>query len=248
MKNFKNYINEEKKKKYTREEIINWCKINVLYFDVTVFDRPQISLWSKNHFCVEQSKQTVYYNSDKQLVIKSKDTELLDIKFVCEHYGYDIRCEKLKKLNINNFFLNSDICFTRTNNLDFSDIVLHSSVVAYFTECNKLVPNDIKNIHTCVFRCSKNSKITDFNNYNNSSIKDITINPYFKYKNTTNMIASNDFHMVYTSLHQNCDVYTGDEIDRLNNIFNIFLSKKSSKEYVMDFTVRMIDEGFEDEV
>ena len=244
MKHFKNYIAEENKR-YSREEIIDWCKINVLDFDIDyINDIP--NTWSKNGFNVKDSIQTLFYKSNKQLVIKSNDTELINITFSCQNNGYDIHCEKLKKLNTDNFELDSDLFFTKTNNLDFSDVDVPPNITTHFIECNKFNPKQIKKINICVFDCSENSTLSDFANYDNSPIMDLTFNTYFRYKNITNILSDNNFYNFYTTFANG--IYSLVEIRKLNTIFNTFLHKFSKKNYIMDFTVEMIDSGFEDEL
>lgn len=231
---------EEKKKKYTREEMMFWCRLNI-----EAFDSPSPHCWSKNGFYIDQRKQKIYSKND-DLIIRSNDNELLDIKFECERYGYIINCENLKKINIKNFSLLQCFYFNKTNSLDFSNIFLTPKTDAHFVECNNINPNEIKSIPVCFFDCSKNKKLSDFNNYYNSTIEDLIITIYFKCKNTTNIFTNNKFSSVYLMCTNG--IYSQSRLQKLNSIFNIYYNKKLPKEHIMDFSLEMIDNEFEEEL
>ncbi len=246
MKNFKNYINESTQK-YTFEELVAWCKENIIGFDITSEKK------SNKGFVISDENQEIIRTSVRgNIDITTKDTYLpLNVKFVCEN-GYILDAPNLLRLNIDNFSFSHttghlvDMSFINMSNFDFSTIKMPKSAKTFFIECNNVTPLDLKVYNGYVdFDCSENKHLYDFNNFNNS-FSSLIMKPYHKYKNMQNIIVGNNIDFFY--IEPNALVYDVSAVRKLNVIMKSYLSRNDKKDATMDFALEMIDEGFEEEL
>ena len=244
MKKFKNYIAEEKKK-YTREEMRQWCLKNVK-FNNGVLD-----------LCFDEDKQLIYNDSDEVINIISNETSLPPFIFGSDEY--ELTCPNLKTLKIDQFVIRLDgeigFNFNGTNNLDYSSITFLDNLIIIFKKCNTISPKifNVDAIHEIVFDCPNNIMVTNFDNYDECKIKNLYVYPYQKLKNTSNIFAvGNEIEDILfeISRFKEQTVYTRSETLQLNTIFVKYVKDipQNKHEHVMDFTLAMHEAGFEDEV
>lgn len=245
MKNFKKHI-KESTQKYTFEELVAWCKENIIGFDVTTEKKI-----SNKGFVISDENQEIIRTSVRgNIDITTKDTYLpLNVKFVCEN-GYVIDAPNLQRLNIDNFsfshIYNVDMTFINMSTFDFSTIKMPKSAKTFFIECNNVTPADLKAYTIYVdFDCSQNKNLYDFNDFNNS-FSSLIMKPYHKYKNMQNIIVGNNIDFFY--IEPNALVYDVSAVRKLNFIMKSYLSRNDKKDATMDFALEMIDEGFEEEL
>ena len=249
MKNFKNYITEEKKK-YTREEMELWCYKNIKDYN------------TGDNIIINENTQTIISERTDRFEIISQETILPPFSFHANknHNRFGLICPNLKTLKIDQFInLSSkgDIIFSGTDNLEYDDIDFAQKTFIIFVNCVNVSPKIFsKNkISEVIFSCQNNPMITDFNYYDNSKIVMLYIYPYLKLKNTSNIFTVGNeigdilFERSYNSILKNT-VYSHAETINLNKIFMTYVKDISTNrhEHVMDFTLAMYDAGFEDEV
>ena len=239
MKNFKNYIAEEKKK-YTREEMESWCYKNIKDYRLD----GNIEIFANEQKIVK---------FDDALYIKSNETLLPDFKF--EGDEYLLECPNLKSLNLKQFLIGETrIIFKHTDTLNYNDIIFPLDLNIFFDYCKTIHPNIFtKNRTSSVnFNCPSNQYVTDFSFYGNSKIFELRIAPYQKFKNMTDLFivgnTTEDF-LCGRSFRGDVDVvYSTNQITQINHIMYDYIRNINKHEYVMDFTVDMSDAGFEDEL
>lgn len=239
MKGFKLHITEEKKK-YTAEEMYWWCVENIKNFN------------NGQDVEIDVNKQKIV-NFDDVLHIKSEDILLPNLKF--ESDGYILECPNLKTLNLKQFSIDeTHITFKHTDALNYDNIIFPLHLDIFFDNCKTIHPNIFtKNRTSAVnFNCTSNPYVTNFSYYRNSKIFALHIAPYQKFKNMSELFTienkTEDFSCT-RSFRENVDiVYTAGQIKQINIIMDDFIRILDKHEYAMDFTVAMLDAGFEDEI
>lgn len=247
MKSFKNIF--EEKKFYTRTQMIDWCLKNIEDFDITHETDNDDYLdngVSEQMFKISEDKQVIHRTIPVETVVKTQDT-YIPFKFdVLEIITFD--ATKLKQFSCNDILLQgiegNTIGFKNCNSLDFSNVDYIDNMVLYFKNIKKITPQMLnKNMFFEVsFNKCTDPRIYDFSNYDNINIDSLFV--YFDNIPITNLsyIIEND-SMEFNEIN----FYYKNKF--LNNLFKItskYLEMDNKKDHIMDFTLEMIDSGFED--
>ena len=251
MKSFKTHLIEEKKI-YTRKEMIEWCLYNIDHFDITLErDNPKYLRdgQSAEGFSIIESKQLVRMTSPQRISIVTDDSYL---PFTFDVYnGLSVEA-----VNLNQFSFTcvpkSDItkpqfAFINTDKLDFSTLDYYTNIDLYLRHLSNIHPQQlIKTRYAFLNITECDSKhVHDFSNYDNMSVKRFTLYALRPITNLTNLIEKENINIIHISINSLL-FKSATESSELNNILISYLVNSDKKEFIMDFTVEMIDAGFED--
>lgn len=238
MKSFKNNI-----KYYSREQMVDWCKINIIGFDRDIYESEGFRIY-ENH-------QEIF--SDSTMFIETSDKEL-PFKFN-SFYGYYVNGINLTHIKVKNFTLNlqNTLTFDGNNSINYNNVQWSDNIQVEFRESD-INPQSLHNIkfHSLYFKCGKsNSAVSDFSNYNTSiQTEDFTITTYYKFKNLTCLLDLKIQFIYITGGHNSA--YDVLEINKLEEIIDRYTThlykKQNRKDHIMDMTLDLLDAGFEDEV
>lgn len=244
MKSFKNLF--EQKKFYKRKEIIEWCLKNVDDFDIHD-ENDAVHTPSDNEFQILEMSQIVRRGSKYNLEIVTQDTEL-PFHFEAQYGEVIVRAPNLQKLSIRDSFTGSfvlSLCLNNCNSLNCENLDYKIGMIIKFERMYKIEPQHLKNIYFSEvhFEFCRDPKIYDFSNYEHSLIAHLDICKTAKYdfSNVSQLIENNNIGITAVALYTNY-VYNS----KLCEIVNKYVAKKNKSEHIMDFTVEMLDSGFED--
>ncbi len=246
MKNFKTILKENKL--YTIDEMNEWCYKNIRQF-VVVTDSNK----GNNAFKFDRKTQTVFHHSGYDLEIVTFDT-FLPFKFYCET-GIDITAPNLTDFSVSYDLVQDsnkhtiNMSFNTCGKLNFSSNNLISDntkiSVLSFIEMSNIEPQNVINLNLMelVFVKCNNEKIYDFSNYSNIQTTYFTIkmDGMKELSNVSYLIENDDVKIQEFEIIKN---HT--RLSELCYIINEFVGLDDKKETIMDFTLRMIDNGFED--
>ncbi len=247
MKSFKKIF--EEKKFYTRTQMIDWCLKNIEDFDITYKTDNENYLdagVSKQGFKISEDKQVIHRDIPVETVVKTKDT-YIPFKFeVLEIITF--HAPQLKQFSCNNILLPGSegdmIGFNKCNSLDFSNVDYIDGMFLYFNNIKKITPQMLnKNeFFEVAFNKCADPHIYDFSNYDNINIESLFV--YFDNIPITNLsyIIEND-SMEFNEIHF---YYKNKFLNMLFKITSKYLQMDNKSEHIMDFTLEMIDAGFED--
>jgi hypothetical protein len=244
MKSFKSSLFEEKKI-YTRAEMIDWCIKNVDYFDITNATDNNNHLTrgeSDGGFEIFEKTQTVYLEAPYDLSINTSDT-FLPFSFI-SYSGLGIEAELLtdfsfKQQKKHKYAPDKSYSFSKCDALDFTKCVYEKAMNLSFTKMKKIHPHHLgKNtfyetlgFDTC------NKSVYDLSNYDNFNILRLWFNKSRnKLKNLSFIIENDSVKIKNLRIEEN---------GPLSNLVDIYLAKQNKTEHIMDFTMEMIDKGFE---
>lgn len=230
MKNFKSIF--EQKKIYTRTEMIKWCNKNIKDFDIPSNIKDQNKYLnedgeSRKGFAISEDEQTVHRVVPNETRIITDDT-FLPFKFdILE--GITLKAPNLKEFSFKNTLVcNYDdmvICFYRIDNL-----------LPQYLSKNRFV--DIQ------FRACKNKQIYDFGNYDNMHVENLEIwgltEDIRRITNISNLIEKQNILILVIRIFHNA-LYQ----EKLCDILDKYIRLDNKRDHIMDFTVEMIDKGFE---
>lgn len=235
MNSFKNGIHESTHI-YTRDQMIDWCRANIISFYKDDYESDGFVIYEKHQaiFC------------DNMIFIKTRNEEL-PFLFECPE-GYYITGEKLRDINLSRFDLNinNKLVFDGSNAVNFDNFkwINNVNVEFHFSDIHP------KNIHNVAFRsldirCPENSHVCDFNNYNTSiKIEEFSIAPDYKFKNLIHILELEILYMYIL----NTMTYNRNQVNSLEIIIYKYNLKLNKKDFSMDMAIDLIDAGFEDEV
>lgn len=143
------------------------------------------------------------------------------------------------------------LILNNTQHLDMSQLriqypQLQALVFNYFDNL------DLKNIHNIkinellYFRSVKTKNIYDLSQYRDIMSDDLEFcENIYCFKNLPDVLLCKYIKRLYIN---NCEIYDGDRIDTMSKIIFEFISKNNREEYIMDMTLALVDNGFENEV
>lgn len=144
-------------------------------------------------------------------------------------------------------FSTIDYCFEKCNSLDFRDFEISSDVH------NSIIIKNTKNVnpnhlpphsqHVRFLSCT-GDVLYDFQKYD-VYYTSITLGLAAKLKNVQYVLHT---RLLRCSFSLATNVYTYDEIRELDSILKDFMGRNNREEYIMDMTLILIEQGFEDEV
>lgn len=173
-----------------------------------------------------------------------------------------IKIQKTDELeSFNNFpkgASNTDIIFLRTNpslKIDFNDLPLFTEVnhLSFcFKKINSITTKHLSkydNIHAVNFEVCQSDVLYDISKYDMSCYI-FKISPTQRLINLNEILINQNFNCEIFMIESYNDSYSNDEILLLNRIIQKYLAYDAitRQEFVMDFTVDLIDAGFENEV
>ena len=248
MKSFKSIF--EQKKIYTRTEMIDWCLKNIDYFDITNATDNEDYLekgMSRLGFIIDEKKQLVKLSSHFEMHINTAD---ISLPFKFDAYsGINLIAPNLKDFSFKNVEASGNginMTFYECNDLDFGTLKYSNHMIITFVniihfDVNTLTKNPFMEIY--FNNCADKSNIHDFSNYDNmetlilSIFGDDAITPI----NISNLIENENIDILdlwITSKSQNFDITC--------KIVNKYFQLHNKAQHIMDFTVEMIDAGFEE--
>lgn len=135
------------------------------------------------------------------------------------------------------------ITFKNDNMLDYSTLNYFDTGNISFENVLKIHPQDLKLIPLdhISFMCD-NASIHDFSNYNGIDIRLLDIIQYQKFINTTSLL-DDDVNIDKIKLIGKDVKNPGWDV---NIILSSYMHKTNKAQYIMDFTLEMIDCGYED--
>lgn len=222
---------------YTYAEMLEWCERNIMSFSEHTGSNPSgITLDVDNQYIYE------YYN----ICIRSNDKRL---PFRCVAGTVTFSCPNLSSFD--NFpFDNQNIPilhFEDICSLDFNKLEYKNDVELVFTNERSVIPSDLKHLSLSTLSYAGfNAVVThDLSQYDNLKITKLCITTQYRLKNLSHTIANKNTLeriLFYPGFYE---TYT---CERLNDIFCKYHWKADKENYIMDFTVDMIDNGFENEL
>lgn len=254
MKNFKSIF--EQKKIYTRAEMIKWCNKNIKDFDIPSNIKDQNKYLnedgeSRKGFAISEDEQTVHRVVPNETRIITDDT-FLPFKFdILE--GITLKAPNLKEFSFKNTLVcnydgdGDSVTFEECNSLDFSNLDYLDDMVICFYRIDNLLPQYLcKNRFVDIqFRACKNKQIYDFGNYDNMHVENLEIwgltEDIARITNISNLIEKQNILILVIRIFHNA-LYQ----EKLCDILDKYIRLDNKRDHIMDFTVEMIDAGFED--
>ena len=248
MKSFKTHL-MELKKIYTRKEMIDWGIKNIKYFDIRNNGEENLNKdgESLNGFKISEAKQTFYRVIPDDTKIITDETFIPFIFDLVE--GITIIAPNLKEFSFEKTIAPSGgnvdaVTFEQCNSLDFSNLDYLDDMVICFKKTHNILPQYLCKTRfiDIQFQKCKNEHIYDFSNYDNMYVDNLEISMVgIKLRNVSNIIEKENIFIETIRIF-----YAGDLISELYDILNKYLVLDNKSEHIMDFTVEMIDAGFED--
>ena len=248
MKNFKNHIIENtlcENERFDRRQIIEWCLKNVDNFDITREDENDLDEQgvSDNGFRINDNMNYVEILPQTHLSINSYDHLLPSFVFVCRSDNVLIRAPHLKQLSFHKNFVFSKM-YTLTidscDNLDFTKIDYIKKQNIRFKNIEHLIVHGFKKRtlgNITLMDCDFSN--TDFSNYDNVAIVKLQLVRF------PNSVIKNALHLIEEKSIK-IDRLQVQSVEVYDEIITKYLRQKNKVEHVMDFTLEMIDCGYED--
>lgn len=144
--------------------------------------------------------------------------------------------------------IEASLTYDECPSLDFKDFKISNNIQTAVTLRRlpnidpNVLPNNITNLK--IIFCDS-EVLHDFSKYNNS-IKHMKLLPNAKMKCLPHILLTNLIDFVF-EIHM-CNYYKWGELFLFNNLIESYILKKNREDYVMDMTLVLIEQGFEDEV
>ena len=237
MKSFKSHVKENQT--FNKDEITEWCLKNIVDYDTTLLKHYE-------HDAIKPSgKYPLVTARGSLLHIKTQDAKLPMYNFYT-NYDYIIEAPNLIEFEFDAFVFD-DIQYLTFRN----DTKLLYGSLDYTQQPSQLKfenvfiiePKDLRGYEfDTIFFDSNNTSVHDFDNYNNLDIQTLRITQHQKFKNISNLLDDS----VEISKIRFLGVDVKNAGFNVNIIVNKYLFHENKSQYIMDFTVEMIDCGFED--
>ncbi len=234
------YYENDQEAEEKSNDIINWAKVNLEDFYSSKFE------FEIDEKFVIHTPEVILTKPIKKFPYPITDTNLVNFFDVDALESFD----NFPTVGVNDSFT---IIFNGDNktSIDFSKLPEFTDadfLELKFYRVSNITTLQLQHIHynieklTIVY--SKSADLYDFEKYV-LYVNDFSIVPLYRFKNLTSFLRKEIVYESFKIVSHNAQVYSSDEARILNSVF---IKYNGEYEQVMDFTLELIDAGFENEV